>query len=904
MKRFILLSLIVCLGLVAYAQSPLKTVSFHKNPNEIVDLRELKEKSGHDSDLDGNKAARIRIKAQGFDEKKMLDFTVFPRPGMEVIYKEFQQGEMWVYVSSKVQGTLVIKYMGEFEFKLPYKLEPKCGYDLVLGMETATLVIRATPENSDIYIDNEKVGTGYASKTVSIGMEHRWKVQCPDYFPKEGVKLFSSRSEESIDVELDPNFGYLTVVSDPAGAELYIDGKKVGTTPYMYERISRGQHRVEVKKDRYNPYVNVVNVKIGETIQLNDVKLTAIRVPMGSMELTSNPTGAVITINGRQYGQTPKTLTDLEVGTYTVYFSKEGYQNLSQTVEVKDGKKETLAVTMTKASVPRQPVPTTPVATSGSINGTSTTTASGNKIFTVNGVSFEMVAIKGGTFTMGSTDEYAKDDEKPTHDVTLTDYYIGKYEVTQKLWIAVMGNNPSFCKGDDLPVEQVSWIDAQVFLRELNKLTGQNFRLPTEAEWEYAARGGTQTSLYNGNIVIEGKCNSYNLDKIAWYSGNCGRNYTADAGCDMSNYYKISGWEEKQYPDTIGASHPVGMKQPNAYGIYDMLGNVCEWCQDWYVGGYDKGSFTNPTGPDRGFVRVFRGGCWNYEAKYCRVTSRAYYVPAYKYDNIGFRIVLSNTTDNRKFDLKNPLKMDTPDCRTYNVNGAILEMVPVTGGTFTMGATSEQGEDCKDDEKPIHKVVIDDFYIGKYEVTQQLWEAVMGITIFQQRDKANMSWPIRGEGRYYPMYYVSWEDCQEFIIRLNQITGLNFRLPTEAEWEYAARGGRKSNGYKYSGDSSLDYNAWFNGISMGNTVAVGTVIPNELGIFDMSGNVCEWCQDWYGYYGDSSQNNPNGPGSGSKRVIRGGSWNSSYLRCRVSCRGAEGPEKRYDDVGFRLVLAP
>lgn len=380
MKRHILLSVFVLFGLVAFAQSPLKTVSFHKNPNEIVDLRELKEKAGRDSDMDGNKAARIRIKAQGFEEKKLLDFTVFPRPGIEVIYKEFQQGEMWVYVSSKVQGTLVIKYMGEFEFKLPSKLEPKCGYDLVLGMETATLVIRATPESSDIYIDNEKVGTGYASKAVSIGTEHRWKVQCLDYFPKEGVKLFSGRGEESIDVELDPNFGYITVVSDPAGAELYVDGKKVGTTPYMFEHISRGQHRVEVKKERYNPYVNVVNVKIGETIQLNDVKLTAIRVPMGSMELTSNPTGAVITINGRQYGQTPKTLTDFEVGTYTVYFSKEGYQNLSQTVEVKDGKKETLAVTMTKTTVPQPPVAPTPVT--GNPN-TSVNISSSNGEFSV-----------------------------------------------------------------------------------------------------------------------------------------------------------------------------------------------------------------------------------------------------------------------------------------------------------------------------------------------------------------------------------------------------------------------------------------------------------------------------------------------------------------------------------------
>lgn len=601
MKRFILLSLIVCLGLATYAQSPLKTESFHKNPNEIVDLRELKEKAGRDSDLDGNKAARIRVKAQGFDEKKMLDFTVFPRPGMEVIYKEFQQGEMWVYVSSKVQGTLVIKYMGEFEFKLPNKLEPKCGYDLVLGMETATLVIRATPENSDIYIDNEKIGTGYASKAVSIGMEHRWKVQCPDYFPKEGAKLFSGRCEESIDVELDPNFGYITVVSDPAGAELYVDGKKVGTTPYMFEHIGRGQHRIEVKKEKYTPYVNVVNVKIGETIQFNDVKLEAVRVPVGSLEMTSNPTGAVITINGRQYGQTPKTLTDLEVGTYTVYFSKEGYQNLSQTVTVKDGKKETLAVTMTKASVPQQPVTTTPMATSGSSKVTSTATVSGNKTITVNGVSFEMIAVKGGTFTMGCTAEQGQDywgDAHPLNVVTLGDYYIGKFEVTQKLWKALMDNNPSEDKGDNKPVTNVSYNECVEFINRLNTNTGRNFRLPTEAEWEYAARGGNKSNGY----VYSG---SNDCDEVAWNTSNL---------------------------------HNVGTKKPNELGIYDMSGNVYEWCQDWY-GRYSGEAQINPIGPYGGKARVFRGGGCSDDLN-CRVSYRSYGGTNYTGGCLGFRLVL------------------------------------------------------------------------------------------------------------------------------------------------------------------------------------------------------------------------------------------------------------------------
>ena len=419
-------------------------VSFHKNPDEIVDFRELKEKAGRDSDLDGNKAARIRIKAQGFDEKKMLDFTVFPRPGMEVIYKEFQQGEMWVYVSSKVQGTLVIKYMGEFEFKLPNKLEPKCGYDLVLGMETATLVMSTIPSDAEIFVDGKKVGTGYGSAAISVGSEHRYKVSRDYYIPEEDVVKSDEAVKITKQIELRPNFSYITIKTEPSGADIYIDGKKVGITPYLSEMIEFGRRRVELKKSGYEPYVKVVTIKPEEeeNTQLANVKLEAVRVPMGSMELTSNPTGAVITINGRQYGQTPKTLTDLEVGTYTVYFSKEGYQNLSQTVTVKDGQKETLAVTMTKASVTQQPVPTTPMATSGSTNGISTTTASGNRIFTVNGVSFEMVAVKGGTFTMGGTLEQgseAESDEKPTHSVTLSDYYIGKFEVTQELWYAVMG---------------------------------------------------------------------------------------------------------------------------------------------------------------------------------------------------------------------------------------------------------------------------------------------------------------------------------------------------------------------------------------------------------------------------------------------------------------------------------
>ena len=241
---------------------------------------------------------------------------------------------------------------------------------------------------------------------------------------------------------------------------------------------------------------------------------------------------------------------------------------------------------------------------------------------------------------MGSDDDYSNIDEQPMHEVTLSSFSIGETEVTQELWEAVMGSNPSYFKGGKLPVEQVSWNDCKTFILKLNELTGKMFRLPSEAEWEYAARGGTSTSLYNGeNIIIEEINNSPNLDALAWYAGNCGQNFTASAGCDESNGYDISGWSEKQYDDSKGGTHPVGLKQPNAYGLYDMLGNVWEWCQDWY-GPYISGSQTNPTGPSSGSNRVWRGGSWYSNARSCRVPLRDFSIPTDTYYSLGFRLAL------------------------------------------------------------------------------------------------------------------------------------------------------------------------------------------------------------------------------------------------------------------------
>ena len=219
----------------------------------------------------------------------------------------------------------------------------------------------------------------------------------------------------------------------------------------------------------------------------------------------------------------------------------------------------------------------------------------------------------------------------------------------------------------------------------------------------------------------------------------------------------------------------------------------------------------------------------------------------------------------------------------YNGNFIFVE-----GGSFQMGGNE------KNNEKPIHSVTLDDFYIGKYVVTQKEWKEVMG------------SNPSHFKGDDLPVEQVSWDDIQEFLARLNSNTDKNYRLPTEAEWEYAAKGGNKSRGYKYSGSNDVGVVAWYGDNSNRKTHAVGTKQANELGIYDMSGNVWEWCSDWYekNYYSESPSKNTQGPESGSYRVYRGGSWGRNASGCRSALRGSNTPFYRGSILGFRLVLAP
>lgn len=250
---------------------------------------------------------------------------------------------------------------------------------------------------------------------------------------------------------------------------------------------------------------------------------------------------------------------------------------------------------------------------------------------------------------------------------------------------------------------------------------------------------------------------------------------------------------------------------------------------------------------------------------------------------------------NFQFSHFNSLRAQDSVVRVQVADGVEMEMVWVEGGSFTMGsnATPKGVKLTYALARPEHRVTVDGYFIGRYEVTQGLWQAVMGENPSKFKGSANL-----------PVESVSWTEAQEFAMRLSQMTGRRFRLPSEAEWEYAARGGSKSQRNPYAGcnRNQLDNHGWYCVNSDGATHAVGQLQPNELGLYDMSGNVAEWCQDWVEAYTSEEQTNPRGPRQGENRVLRGGHYNSTSAACTVYDRGWYLPSGKYELYGLRIVM--
>jgi len=525
------------------------------------------------------------------------------------------------------------------------------------------------------------------------------------------------------------------------------------------------------------------------------------------------------------------------------------------------------------------------------------------KVFT-NSLGMKLVLVPAGEFMMGSPDSEpdAHGDEKPQHRVEITHpFYLGAYEVTVaqfRKFVEVTGyqtdaeraappagtrpqtwRDPGFKQEDDHPVACVTWNDAAKFCQWLSDKAGMTYRLPTEAEWEYACRAGTTTPYSFGDDPAS-------LKDYAWVEGE--------------------------------ATHPVGKKKPNPWGLYDVHGNVEEWCADWYNQYYYANSpGQDPTGPSDGTQRVVRGVHLTDARRSSRSAYRFVRAPDQCEASTGFRVVCEPAegtpagpaAKGPEHEAKaegqgaagTPATVARPatphvigETSKVITNSIEMKLVLIQAGEFTMG--SDEG---RSDERPPHRVRISKpFYLGMYEVTQAEYERVIGSNPAHFRGSSQL-----------PVEDVSWEDAQEFCRRLSAIpeertAGRVYRLPTEAEWEYACRAGSMT---KYSfgdDDKDLAESAWFESDSDGRTHAVGQKKPNAWGLYDVHGNVCEWCADWYdgSYYTSSPPEDPAGPASGPYRVLRGGSWNYDPGDALSSNRGRSQRVRASHNEGFRVAM--
>jgi formylglycine-generating enzyme required for sulfatase activity len=480
---------------------------------------------------------------------------------------------------------------------------------------------RGREPNPDGYITGEELGF-YLKNTVPKynAAQHPQYGKIRDIRLDKGDFVFQLASSGAQVVTPDPSGTTLSVSANVDGAAVLVDGKKVGETPLSDAAVSPGQHRISIEKEGYEPYQKRVRIDRGRAVSLF-VDLSEAGPVMARLYVEVTPEDARVRILniGPKFYQG----MDLGPGRYHVEVSKEGYEADRRWVMLSAGEDENISVRLEPVKVaapaPVQVRPPVSRQPKGALT---------------NNLGMKFVYIKPGSFMMGSpSSESGRDNDETQHRVTLTEgFYLQTTEVTQGQWERVMGSNPSHFKncGSDCPVEKVSWNDVQTFIQKLNQMEGTGkYRLPTEAEWEYACRAGSMTAIYTGSLVILGKNNGPALDPIAWYGGNSCVNYGGGYDC--------SGWDDKQYQCSKCGTQQVGRKKPNSWGLYDMHGNVWEWCQDWY-GDYPSGSMTDPEGPSSGAYRVNRGGSWSDVARGCRSAIRFWYEPGYRRSLLGFRL--------------------------------------------------------------------------------------------------------------------------------------------------------------------------------------------------------------------------------------------------------------------------
>lgn len=888
MKKLILI-LLTFISLNIFGQIKVKEDSFKEIEGYV-----MLDKYEH-TDINDKPMALIKISTENINAEQRKKF-IFKGNLATSFDVHFEPGEIYLYISAAAATFIEIIHddFGKTEFTIPYDLCDYCGYEMVLQYNPLTPVNEARPQNNfvtiiadqpnaTIYIDDEYIGDKEAAKSLPIGSTHTWKIECDLFHTESGTMTI--KDDTIIEKTLRPAFGYLMVESSPVdGAVVFVNNKRVGETPYMSDKIASGTYNVRVMKEMYkttektftvtdsntttallNMAANFVNVTIStdadsdiyideqykgkgiwngnlsdgshfievrkdkhKSIKRNinlvlgkneTITIEAPKPIYGFLEISSDPLRTDIYIDGELYGQTPKVIDNLLIGTHELKLEKQGYSTLTKNINITEG--ETLVLNETLE------------------NEMESNTINGHEYVDLG------LGVKWATCNVGAN--------KPEE--------YGDY----------------FAWGEIKPKTEYTQENNKIDVTHIIHIKGKPEYDPAQANW-------------GGNWRLPSRHDMYNLKyncKWTWETNNGTNGYRVTGPNGNSIFLPAAGYKNK-------STH------------YDIETNGFYWAYDFEY-------------------------CDSIEPLY--MSLREDFISSWP-RNAHYGHSIRPVTDGKSYWVE-PKDVKK---RTFTVKGVSFDMIEVEGGKFLMGAQSENANDdnydifAVDEQEPVHSETLSDFLIGETEVTQELWEAVMGKNIYQQKDKQQQKdyfQSVTGVGNNHPIYFVSWDDCQKFIKKLNKLTGKNFRLPTEAEWEYAARGGDKSRKHRYSGSNRLDdvgyyiensgdikYDLYDLKLTCGeidydklidssliannnSTHMVKSLLPNELGIYDMSGNVSELCQNIsdlvhaiVGYESELYY----------YRIIRGGSWAASKEYCRVSCRHTFVCNEGADFVGFRLAM--
>jgi formylglycine-generating enzyme required for sulfatase activity len=529
-------------------------------------------------DVNGRQVAAIKV----LTNLPSLSFD----SGNGVVEVQQQTGEFIVFLSPN-ERKLTIGASGYLPLdiilsKIGIRLQSGQLWEIMVTGEQQTedfasdleaLIISSIPKGATVYIDGVESGKTDAS-FFKYPSSYRVRWVLDGYLTQEQEVEVKAGQPNQTEVTLQKNTGLFSWSISPNDAQLFINKERKQGNQL---ELSPSDYLVEVKKDGYEALRERITIERGQSLTRS---YSLIR-HTGNLLVNVSPVDAKVSISGEGLASYEfegiKSLKQVPVGNYTVKVEKQGFKTLNKAITIENNKTLQRTFTLEEGS---------------------------DDVDFTNSIGMEFVYVKAGSFQMGNSE--GGSDQKPIHKVEITkDFYIGKYEVTQIQWLTILGGNPSRFNGSTLPVETVSWNDVQAFIQKMNQKEGKElYRLPTEAEWEYAARGGKQGKGYR-------YAGSNDINEVAWYGTNSGNK-----------------------------THEVGTKDSNELGIYDMSGNVREWCQDLYSGSYySQSSGKDPKGPRSGQAHVIRGGSWFSSRSYVGVADRYDYGPTYSSGNLGFRLL-------------------------------------------------------------------------------------------------------------------------------------------------------------------------------------------------------------------------------------------------------------------------